>query len=43
LEKSAGRFPALPTFSVGKGLDGWANAQKTHFADGVLYDQIVAQ
>jgi ABC-type sulfate transport system substrate-binding protein len=28
------------TFTVESALGGWARAQKTHFADGDLYDHI---
>jgi sulfate transport system substrate-binding protein len=37
----AARFPAVRVFTVEDTLGGWAAVQKTHFADGGLYDQIV--
>ncbi|MDR0674583.1 MAG: sulfate ABC transporter substrate-binding protein [Zoogloeaceae bacterium] len=37
----AARFPAVATFTVENTLGGWAAVQKTHFADGGIYDQIV--
>lgn len=36
----AAQFPALPTFTVDEVFGGWRNAQKTHFADGGVFDQI---
>jgi len=33
-------FPALQLFTVDDTFGGWAKAQKTHFADGGLFDQI---
>ncbi|MDR2365918.1 MAG: sulfate ABC transporter substrate-binding protein [Zoogloeaceae bacterium] len=41
LAQYAARFPAVRTFTVEGELGGWANVQKTHFADGGIYDQIV--
>jgi sulfate/thiosulfate-binding protein len=41
LARSAARFPRLALVSVGD-LGGWAAVQKTHFADGGLFDQIYA-
>jgi sulfate transport system substrate-binding protein len=35
----ASRFPKLRLFSIGL-FGGWRNAQKTHFADGGIFDQI---
>lgn len=43
LKQYAARFPAVRTFTVENTLGGWANVQKTHFADGALYDQITEQ
>ena len=34
------RFPKLGLFTIDEGFGGWANAQKTHFADGGTFDQI---
>jgi sulfate/thiosulfate-binding protein len=33
-------FPALQLFTVDEVFGGWTNAQKTHFADGGVFDQI---
>lgn len=40
LKKYASRFPALNLFTVDEAFGGWAQAHKTHFADGGTYDQI---
>ena len=34
------QFPKIALFTVGDTFGGWANAQKTHFADGGVFDQI---
>lgn len=34
-------FPAVRTFTVTEQFGGWQKAQKTHFADGGVFDQIV--
>lgn len=39
-EKYAKQFPAVKTFTVENKLGGWAAANKKHFADGGVYDQI---
>lgn len=36
----AGQFPKLQIFTVDQVFGGWAKAQKTHFADGGVFDQI---
>jgi sulfate transport system substrate-binding protein len=36
-------FPALNLFTVDQVFGGWTNAQKTHFADGGVFDQIYQQ
>ena len=41
-KKHAARFADIKLFSVDKALGGWAKVSKTHFADGGIYDQIVA-
>lgn len=41
LAKYASRFPAIKTFTVEDRLGGWEAVQKTHFADGGIYDQII--
>jgi sulfate/thiosulfate-binding protein len=38
--KYADRFPTLPLFSVADVFGSWAEAQKVHFADGGVFDQI---
>lgn len=35
-------FPAVRTFTVDELFGGWTVAQKTHFDDGGVYDQIIA-
>ncbi len=39
-KKYAANFPAIQTFTVESLFGSWANAHKTHFADGGVYDQI---
>jgi len=36
-------LPAIKTFSVEDKLGPWASVQKTHFADGGIYDQITTK
>lgn len=36
----ADRFPAIPLFSIDDVFDGWSTAQRTHFADHAVFDQI---
>lgn len=43
LKANAARFPALKTFTVESLFGSWAAAQKIHFADGGVYDQIVVK
>ena len=38
--KYAENFPKIRLFNVDDTFGGWAKAQKTHFADGGLFDQI---
>ncbi|MFZ5593540.1 MAG: sulfate ABC transporter substrate-binding protein [Pseudomonadota bacterium] len=38
--KHAGRFTAVKLFTVGEVFGGWQKAQKTHFSDGAIFDQI---
>ncbi|MEO6003329.1 MAG: sulfate ABC transporter substrate-binding protein [Opitutus sp.] len=40
LARHADRFPAIELCSVPEVLGSWASAQKTHFADGGVFDQI---
>ncbi|MEO3692244.1 sulfate ABC transporter substrate-binding protein [Roseateles paludis] len=42
LKKHAHRFAPIKLFSVDQTLGGWPKVSKTHFADGALYDQIMA-
>jgi sulfate transport system substrate-binding protein len=37
----ARRFPPLDLFTVDEAFGGWERAQKVHFADGAVFDQIV--
>jgi sulfate/thiosulfate transport system substrate-binding protein len=43
LQQFAGRFPAIKTFSVERTLGSWPEVQAKHFADGAIYDQIMAK
>ena len=36
----ARQFPKVQLFTIDDTFGGWANAQKTHFADGGVFDQI---
>jgi len=38
--KFAKQFPQLTLFTIDQAFGGWAKAQKTHFADGGVFDQI---
>jgi len=38
--KYAGKFPKLALFNITDTFGGWTTAQKTHFADGGVFDQI---
>lgn len=38
--KYAGRFPKLQLFTITDTFGGWQKAQKTHFNDGGVFDQI---
>jgi len=42
LAKYAKQFPKLQLFTVDELFGGWKKAQKEHFDDGGLYDQIIA-
>ena len=39
-QKYAANFEQLKLVTIGGEFGGWANAQKTHFADGGVFDQI---
>lgn len=43
LAKYAKDFPKLNAFTVDEVFGGWKKAQKEHFDDGGLYDQIIAR
>lgn len=38
--KSAGQFPKIALFTIDDVFGGWQKAQKTHFADGGIFDTI---
>lgn len=38
--KYSAQFPKIQTFTIDKVFGGWAKAQKTHFVNGAIYDQI---
>lgn len=40
LAKHAQQFPRLPLFTIDEAFGGWAQATRTHFADGASFDQI---
>jgi len=40
LARYAGRFKPLDLFTVDEVAGGWAKAQRTHFADGGIFDQL---
>ena len=42
LTKYAKDFPKVNTFTVDEVFGGWSKAQKEHFDDGAIYDQILA-
>jgi sulfate transport system substrate-binding protein len=38
--KYAKQFPKISLFTIDDTFGGWQKAQKTHFADGGVFDQI---
>jgi sulfate transport system substrate-binding protein len=40
LDRHAATFPKLETFTIDEMFGGWRNAQKIHFDDGGIFDQI---
>jgi sulfate/thiosulfate-binding protein len=40
LAKYAKSFPTIKLFTIDDTFGGWAKAQKTHFSDGGVFDQI---
>ncbi len=43
LAKAPVRFPELKLVTIDDPFGGWANAQKTHFADGGTFDQVYSR
>jgi sulfate transport system substrate-binding protein len=43
LARHSDRFRTLPLFTIDEVAGGWAAAQKTHFSDGGVFDQIFAR
>ena len=41
--KYANQFPKIKLFSINDVFGGWAKAQKTHFVNGAIFDQIYGQ
>ena len=39
-QKHSATFPHVETFTIDQVFGGWSKAQKTHFADGAVFDQI---
>jgi sulfate transport system substrate-binding protein len=39
-QRHAAQFPAIELFTIDEVFGGWAKAQKTHFDDGGIFDQI---
>ena len=42
LLRQGARFPAIPLITVDETFGGWTQAHQAHFADGAIFDQIVA-
>jgi sulfate transport system substrate-binding protein len=40
MQKHAARFPKIQLFTINEVFGGWANAQKIHFSDGGVFDQL---
>ena len=43
LAESVANLPPIKTFNVEQKIGNWPDVQKTHFADGGLYDQITTK
>ena len=43
LAKYGAKFPKIKLFTIDQVFGGWAKAQKTHFANGAIYDQFTAE
>ncbi|GGX88133.1 sulfate ABC transporter substrate-binding protein [Vogesella alkaliphila] len=41
--KYADKFSKVKLFTIDQVFGGWTKAQKTHFADGAIFDQIIAR
>ena len=41
LQKYAKDFPKVNLFTIDEVFGGWSKAQKEHFDDGAIYDQIL--
>jgi len=42
-KKVADKFPQLRLFTIDQAFGGWRQAQTTHFADGGIFDQVMAK
>jgi sulfate/thiosulfate transport system substrate-binding protein len=42
-EKHASQFPHIDLLTIDEAFGGWTTAQKTHFADGGIFDQIMQE
>lgn len=42
-QKYAAQFPKIKTFTIDDVFGGWAKAQKTHFVNGAIFDQIYSE
>lgn len=40
LKKYSAQFPKIKTFTINEVFGGWSNAQKVHFSNGGVFDQI---
>ena len=43
LARYAQKFPAIPLVTIDDTFGGWASAQRTHFAEGGVFDQITTR
>jgi sulfate transport system substrate-binding protein len=43
LQKYAKDFPKVDLFTIDEMFGGWSKAQKDHFDDGAIYDQVIAR
>ena len=42
-QKYAAQFPKIKTFTIDDVFGGWVKAQKTHFVNGAIFDQIYSE